>query len=453
MANLQGANMPILRGHDRYRSALIFAIILGSTSTALANNLSISGNVNGSTLTIAASADRFAGAIESLTFRGVQFIDIADHGRQMQSAIGLNEWGECYNPNEAGSKADGASFTSHSTLNSIYTSNNILYTSTRPAFWLAPGEYYPGGCNPAAHPGVNVAQNTSIPSNYTIARDTRFSGNLLLINTHFTVPENVSSASVEALTAYLPASFNVVLQYERVSKTLTRMPITPGPHYSQSPLILALTNGSSAMGVTSPDIPLQVPQGQPARYFAYRYWGTGSTPTSKWSCVHAEGAIAAGTTLHYTCPVAVGNVDEVMAAIDAYPVPGQSPTNMVPVFRFYHSPQHFLTRSYSEGAGVSGWAFETTAFHLFPVYEPGMVPLYRCYNPVGNDHFMSTQSNCEGRNNEGVMGFAKTTSGPGLYPLYRFYRSNIVDHLMTINYSEGANNGYADEGVLGYVGS
>ena len=419
------------------------------TEQARANTVSISGTANGSTLTISASSDRFAGAIESLVYRGVQYVDIADHGRQIQSAIQVDNLGECYNPNEAGSLADGTLPTSSSVLNSISSANNVLTTQTRPAFWLAPGQNYGKPCSPFT--SATTAQNTSVLSNYTIGRTTRFYGpaapNLLVIDTSFTVPENRISASVEALTAYLPPAFTSFLTYDRDSRTLIKLTATNAVQQTSTPLIVALPNGSSAMGAMSGGIPSSDPN-RPS-YYGYIYY-PGNNATAKWSCVFNELNLTAGSTYHYTCPIAVGTVDEVIAAMDAYP--GQAASQMVPVFRFYKYPQHFMTRSYSEAAGA-GWTFETTGFHLFGTGGPGLLPMYRCYNASNSDHFVSTQSNCEGYNQEGALGYAAAAQSGNLVPLYRFYKGNTKDHLITVNYSEGVNGGYAYEGVLGYVAS
>src|SRR4051794_30788752 len=63
---------------------------------------------------------RVAGAIHSLTWGGREFIDSADHGRQLQSASNLDCGRrfipEVFNPTEAGSAADGAGPTSSSKL-------------------------------------------------------------------------------------------------------------------------------------------------------------------------------------------------------------------------------------------------------------------------------------------------------------------------------------------------
>ena len=53
---------------------------------------------------------RLAGAIDSLTWDGKEFINSTDHGRQLQSASNLDAGSpisdETYNPTEAGSRDD-----------------------------------------------------------------------------------------------------------------------------------------------------------------------------------------------------------------------------------------------------------------------------------------------------------------------------------------------------------
>lgn len=416
---------------------------------ASAGSQSISTNANGGQIVISASTDRFAGAIESLTYRGVQYVDIADHGRQIQSAIQLDNLGECLNPNEAGSEADGAKFTSSSVLLSISSSNNVLTTLTRAAYWLAPGQQYPTACSPAT--SISSAQNTTVLSNYRIGRTTRFFGpsipNLLLMDTTFTVPENRSAASVEGLTGYLPPSFTTFLTYDRSQRRLTKLFANSSNQQTTTPIIVSLPNGSSAMGVMSNSIPNTTSSN--AAYYAYFYFG-GSQATAKWSCVFGEQNLTANSTYTYSCPIAVGTVDEVVNAMNAYP--GSGTGEFVPVYRFYRAPKHFMSLSYAEGAGA-GYSFETTGFRLFAANSPGRMPLYRCYNPSGADHFVSTQSNCEGKNQEGILGYAATGPTANLVPLYRFYRPRTSSHLITVTFSEGAAGGFVYEGTLGYVAS
>ena len=67
----------------------------------------ISGIVKGDPLELRITG-RFAGAIDSLTWRGKEFINNWDHGREIAYAWGMNDLGECLNPTEPGSANDGA---------------------------------------------------------------------------------------------------------------------------------------------------------------------------------------------------------------------------------------------------------------------------------------------------------------------------------------------------------
>ena len=66
------------------------------------------------------TTSRLAGAIHSLTWNGREFIDSADHGRQLQSAANFDAGSrfspETFNPTEAGSRFDGAGPKSTSVL-------------------------------------------------------------------------------------------------------------------------------------------------------------------------------------------------------------------------------------------------------------------------------------------------------------------------------------------------
>ena len=90
------------------------------------------------------ATSRLAGAIHSVTWNGKELIDSADHVRQLQSAANFDcGWPfipEVFNPTEAGSRADGAGAKSSSKLLRISVNEVELRTTTRMAFWLAPGE-------------------------------------------------------------------------------------------------------------------------------------------------------------------------------------------------------------------------------------------------------------------------------------------------------------------------
>ena len=92
---------------------LSFFVLLAAASleAAVSGDAQIRAKAGPSEIVITTTS-RLAGAIHSLTWNGREFIDSADHGRQLQSAsnfdAGSRITGETYNPTEAGSRFDGA---------------------------------------------------------------------------------------------------------------------------------------------------------------------------------------------------------------------------------------------------------------------------------------------------------------------------------------------------------
>lgn len=301
------------------RLAALAAALGVSTScgnSAIAREATISNRVNGAILAVSVNSDVHAGAIDSLVFRGVQYVDNYDHGRQIQSAIQVDNLGECFNPNEAGSRADGAARRTSSAVRTLSTGGNVLVTETRPAFWLSPREPYGKACSQFRR--ETAAQNRSVLSAYSIRRTTRFYGaaipNLLLVDVAMTFPEQRESASIEALTGYLPAAFQSFYSYDMRSRRLQPLRAGPAAGRTTSPVIIATRDGRHAMGVISPVISGARPD---RAYYAYFYFPEGGA-TAKWACVFGEFGIRAGATLTYSCPIAVGTIREVTTAFDAY---------------------------------------------------------------------------------------------------------------------------------------
>ena len=65
-----------------------------------------SNKVDGSYVYVSCSK-RQGGAVDSLVWKDKEFINNWDHGRQLQMAMSVEGYGECWNPTEAGGKSDG----------------------------------------------------------------------------------------------------------------------------------------------------------------------------------------------------------------------------------------------------------------------------------------------------------------------------------------------------------
>ncbi|MBI2479476.1 MAG: hypothetical protein HYV60_12840, partial [Planctomycetia bacterium] len=196
---------------------LLLLCCIASTTPVTANdkvvgNASIRATVGDSEIVIT-TTERLAGAIHSLTWNGKEFIDSADHGRQLQSAsnfdAGSRFSGETFNPTEAGSRRDGAGARSTSRLLQLVTTENSLQTTSQMAFWLDPGDSSDG----------HLAKNTSVLSNHLLTKRVtigyRDMPHVVQYDVTFSVPigEAHTYAQFEAVTGYMPAEFSHFWKY------------------------------------------------------------------------------------------------------------------------------------------------------------------------------------------------------------------------------------------------
>ena len=199
------------------------------------------------------TTSRLAGAIHSLTWKGKEFIDSADHGRQLQSASNFDAGEafvpEVFNPTEAGSVSDGAGPTSSSRLWFLRVEDSRMTTLSQMAFWLRPGEKSQG------HP----ARNTTVLSNHWLKKDVQIGipgyPQVLQYDVTFIVPEGErhTYAQFEALTGYMPAEFSQFWRFDPAERRL--VPLDAGPGEQRHPVVLSTPDGQYAMGVYSPAQP------------------------------------------------------------------------------------------------------------------------------------------------------------------------------------------------------
>lgn len=192
------------------------------------------------------TTSRLAGAIHSLRWNGKEFIDSADHGRQLQSASSFDAGSpftpETFNPTEAGSRHDGAGPTSTSRLLAFSAERNRLKTTNQMAFWLRPGEDSSG----------NLAKNTTNLSNHRLSKSVTIGAlgmeNVLAYDVTFFVPpgEPHRYAQFEALTGYMPAEFSEFFVVNLANGK--RLPLSDGPGEQALPIIFSTADGAHAMG-------------------------------------------------------------------------------------------------------------------------------------------------------------------------------------------------------------
>lgn len=266
----------------------------------------IRGKAGASDIVVTTTA-RLAGAVHSVTWGGREFIDSADHGRQLQSAAAFdcgkpNFHAECYNPTEAGSRRDGAGAKSSSQLLELTAAKTVLETTTRMAFWLNPGEKSVG----------RPAKNDGPLSAYLVSKKVTVGvgewPHAIDYRVTFTVPpgEAHTYAQFEALTGYMPPAFSEFFTLDVATGKLAAL--TDGPGEQAMPVVFSTKDGKHAMGVWSPD--------QPSRGYATAGYGRfrfAAEKVVKWNCVfrvREPKGIPAGD-YSYRMIVAVGTKEDV----------------------------------------------------------------------------------------------------------------------------------------------
>ena len=268
-------------------------------------DLSLSARALDSTIAITTEA-RFAGAISSLVFRGKQFVNADDNGREIQSSVFLDEYGACDNPTEAGGAYDKGTRTS-SDLLSAGVDGTSLITRVNMANWLYPNQpFSKGQCG--IHPEQRQARNQTVLSGFILDKKVflGFKGltNVINYNVTYEVPEHHETALFEAVTGYMPKEFDQHLAYDFDAKAVVPPRTVRGSQ--DLPIILATDDNQFAMGVYSPDIP-----------FGVKGYGHDSfRNTEKWNCNFPRRDIAPGKYL-FRCFVIVGTVDEVATTMQS----------------------------------------------------------------------------------------------------------------------------------------
>lgn len=254
------------------------------------------------------TTDRLAGAIHSVRWGGKEFIDSADHGRQLQSAASFDVgnpkdfWPEAYNPTEAVPAGPGLGPRSSSRLVGLQAKGNSLTTIVRPAFWLAPGELS----------GKYPAKNRTVLSDHLITKQVTIGykqyPHAIDYRVTFSVPagERHTTAQFEAVTGYMPADFSAFWGLD--PKTGQLRPLSDGPGEQNLPVVLSTENKLFAMGVWSPDQPS--PGYETIGYGRFRF---AAEKVVKWNCVFRvrdDAGVKPGN-YGYRTFVAVGSLQNV----------------------------------------------------------------------------------------------------------------------------------------------
>jgi hypothetical protein len=312
----------LIAGHRKVPRLAVLAALFVVLSPVCGRAATTQWMIAGEPLTIV-SEPWFAGAISSLKFRGVEYLDAADHGRLLSSSISFDHWGECLNPTLAGSVADGAKHETSSQLLSLAANAQGYRSETRMAYWMPPGAVHhvdprsgvvtPDAAQACAAPPAPLSQRTAV--NQTVLSDVVYAQNLtpayagiahaILDQIVFTTTGAYIAATVEAVTAYTPKSFDHDYLYDAAQQRFELDgTVAAHPGEQARPVILASTDGRAAIGV------MALTREPPPRYGRHIF-----PNTNKWKLVfRPSGPYPAGAH-RYDAILVIGSLEEAQQAM------------------------------------------------------------------------------------------------------------------------------------------
>ena len=411
------------------------------------SDATIQKTVLGSPLSIRSSRAA-AGAIVSLNWKGKEFINLEDHGRQIQSAVVYDGFGECLNPTEAGSGRDGVFGSSTSELQSMTADDGILRTTARMAYWGWPKPQNAiFGCNGADKP-VNTTElsDTSVSKEITIG----FHGfeNVIHYKTTFHVPAAHSNTNF-TLTAYLPPDIRAEESLDIEHFQLVHYK----GQYTADPIIAATTSdsGDYALALYSPFHS----RSERANWAANK---DGNTTILQ---LNYNFASVEPGDYAFDQYVIVGTKNEVAATIyelDKLFDPAEIANKrrslsaqQVSVSRYVNPINHFHASNLSPGGLRPLYAIEGPLMVGLQGPSAGLHPLYSCVVNQSGDTFTSPDIACEGNSRIGLSGFfGDQPTSQTSKPIFRCAHPTY-GHMDSLSQDECASAGYTIEGVLGYA--
>lgn len=280
----------------------------------------ISGDFDGSAIVIKTS-DWLAGAVSSLKWKGLEYVDSKDHGREIQYAWTFDSKGECNNPTEAGSSGGGNSKLISLTVNAP----NKLSTISNPAFWEPPNFK-----NPNHNCSVSNGGNTTLVSDNTLKKTVTIGAlgipNLISFHGEITIPQGHQKINWETPTGYHNGVLSHFFTFDPESQKME--PVTlPGGYGTNtrvsSPAIIESTGDQGhAIGVFAPPMPGSNPPGGSYALFSW------FTDLQKWSVNYPSAFTNTqpNTTYTFDTFIAIGTVDQVKTALHSANIKLSSPT-------------------------------------------------------------------------------------------------------------------------------
>jgi hypothetical protein len=280
----------------------------------------------------------FGGAISSLVYGGQEFVNTSDHGRELQMAMFLDNYGECLNPTEAGNYLDPAGYSSTRIL-STSVGPGTFFSHVNPAYYVLKGQ--PAGSTNPCSTGLMSSNPSADQFKKWVTVGAGGNPNVIEYKAYYALSQSRSVVYFEAPTAYLRSIFNRHLRFDPASGVLHEYREVDSDSNQTTkyltgnvPAILAAGDGW-AMGMWSPD-----EAGGRINYNVHQFYfswdTTGASSTSKLTVGVGYGS-SPPSQLTIRTYIVVGSLQTVVNTIQA--LYRANPTN---VSRRWPDPSYMI---------------------------------------------------------------------------------------------------------------
>jgi len=266
---------------------------------------------------------RTGGAVDSLVWNQKEFINNWDHGRQLQTAMTVQNYGECWNPTEAGGRSDGIDKDTKSILTNISAIGNTLNTVSLPAYWvrgddttrIPSGKFCPAGQesynSEDTHP-YQFTKNVTIGC-FSLDNCIEFAMTAELGNSS-DMPPFTGFAQLEAPTAYLNSDFTEVAYLDAATGKLEQV-VYPTKEETEQLVIIHTKDEEHALGAVTKPRP-KTSSGAPGLHYGYFKFNIQpfDQKTFKWSVVIRED-LTPGDAFEVQTFLCLGSLDMVFECL------------------------------------------------------------------------------------------------------------------------------------------
>lgn len=259
------------------------------------------------------------GSVWELWYRGQQFLDHVDYGREMQSSLNL---GHGALPTEAGDKhqSGNANFMHGSPILEARNSGKTQITTAIPLEWH--NTTFNGNRRDelVIYKDFKLGKRLTLDNNLNLGSYNYLNAQIIKYETTFYTPTTLTGAHIEIPTAYLKPVlkrfFEINATKSNLNQGLTEVSLSSGqsqqaPIHHAGGIVIADQSLNYAMGVYINVNKAKASDSDPNAIYYFRNWRFGDT--SKWSAGR-KGTIRAGNN-KYTSYVIVGTLNEVRVAM------------------------------------------------------------------------------------------------------------------------------------------